>query len=121
MTDKRKPYKTFAREFKIEAVRLMETSERSSTELAMELGIRRNQLYKWNEQLAKHRGSSLAIIHATIISPLKLAYRATHRCKMHPKTLQSPSCAKRFNMHTVQWWANLSLHHPTYEVVIEQA
>jgi transposase len=52
MTDKRKPYKTFTREFKIEAVRLMETSERSSTELAMELGVRRNQLYKWKEQLA---------------------------------------------------------------------
>ncbi|MDP3743727.1 MAG: transposase [Methylotenera sp.] len=51
MTDKRKPYKTYTREFKIEAVRLMETSERSSTELAMELGIRRNQLYKWKEQL----------------------------------------------------------------------
>lgn len=51
MIDKRKPYKTYTREFKIEAVRLMETSERSSTELAMELGIRRNQLYKWKEQL----------------------------------------------------------------------
>lgn len=50
MTDKRKPYKTYTREFKIEAVRLMETSERSSTELAMELGIRRNQLYKWKEE-----------------------------------------------------------------------
>lgn len=52
MTNKRKPYKTFNREFKIEAVRLMEISERSSTEIAMELGIRRNQLYKWKEHLA---------------------------------------------------------------------
>lgn len=31
----------------------METSHRSPTEIAMELGIRRNQLYKWKEQLAK--------------------------------------------------------------------
>jgi len=52
MTDQRKPYKTFTREFKIEAVRLMETSERSPTEIAMELGVRRNQLYKWKEQLS---------------------------------------------------------------------
>ena len=49
----RKPYKTYAREFKQEAVRLMETTNRPATEVAMELGIRRNQLYKWKEQLAK--------------------------------------------------------------------
>lgn len=51
MTSKRKPYKTYTREFKLEALRLMEVSERSSAEIAMELGIRRNQLYKWKEQL----------------------------------------------------------------------
>jgi transposase len=49
----RKSYKTFTREFKQEAVRLMETTNRPATEVAMELGIRRNQLYKWKEQLAK--------------------------------------------------------------------
>jgi len=53
MSNKRKSYKTFTREFKLEAVRLMETSDRPSSEIAMELGIRRNQLYKWKEQLAK--------------------------------------------------------------------
>lgn len=52
MTNKRKPYKTYTREFKIEAVRLMEESGRPPAEIAMELGIRRNQLYKWKEQLA---------------------------------------------------------------------
>lgn len=31
----------------------METSERPSSEIARELGIRRNQLYKWRDQLAK--------------------------------------------------------------------
>jgi len=48
----RKPYKTYTREFKQEAVRLMETTDRSAAEVAMELGIRRNQLYKWKQQLA---------------------------------------------------------------------
>ena len=52
MTTKRKPYKTYTREFKLEAIRLMESSDRPSSEIAMELGIRRNQLYKWKEQLA---------------------------------------------------------------------
>jgi transposase len=51
MTDKRKPYITYTKEFKIEAVRLMTESGKPSSELAAELGIRRNQLYKWKEQL----------------------------------------------------------------------
>lgn len=51
MTRKRKPYKTYTKEFKQEAVRLMEASGKPAAEIAMELGIRRNQLYKWKEQL----------------------------------------------------------------------
>jgi transposase len=54
MVKKRKPYQTFTKEFKLEAVRLMETSQRPPAEIAMELGIRRNQLYKWKDQLAEH-------------------------------------------------------------------
>jgi transposase len=51
MTRKRKPYKTYTKEFKQEAIRLMEESGRPAAEIAMELGIRRNQLYKWKAQL----------------------------------------------------------------------
>lgn len=51
MVNKRKPYKQYSKEFKLEALRMMENSERSSAEIANELGIRRNQLYKWKEQL----------------------------------------------------------------------
>ncbi len=53
MTKKRKPYKTYTKEFKLEAIRLMEASGRPPAEIAMQLGIRRNQLYKWKEQLAR--------------------------------------------------------------------
>lgn len=53
MSNKRKPYKTYTREFKLEAIRLMEESGRPAAEIAMELGIRRNQLYKWKEQLTQ--------------------------------------------------------------------
>ena len=53
MTSKRKPYKTYTKEFKLEALRLMEESERPASEIAMQLGIRRNQLYKWKEQMKK--------------------------------------------------------------------
>ena len=42
---------TFPKSFKQEAVRLLEHSGRPAAEIARELGIRRNQLYKWQEQM----------------------------------------------------------------------
>ena len=45
--------KSFSPEFKREAVRLMESSGKLPTDLARELGIPRNRLYKWKEQLEK--------------------------------------------------------------------
>ncbi|MBL4763213.1 MAG: transposase [Gammaproteobacteria bacterium] len=47
----RKPYKIYPKAFKLEALRLMDESQRPASEIARELGIRRNQLYKWKEQL----------------------------------------------------------------------
>ncbi|MET0102947.1 MAG: transposase [Sedimenticola sp.] len=46
MTKKRRPYKTYPVDFKLEAVKMMEESDRPATEIARELGLRRNQLYK---------------------------------------------------------------------------
>jgi transposase len=40
-----------AKEFKLEAVRQLELGQKSATQLALELGIRRNQLHKWQAQL----------------------------------------------------------------------
>ena len=51
---KRKPYETYTKEFKLEAIRLMNTSDRPASEIAMQLGIRRNQLYKWKDQMSKN-------------------------------------------------------------------
>lgn len=45
--------KSFSAEFKREAVRMMESSGKLPSELARELGIPRNRLYKWKEQLAR--------------------------------------------------------------------
>ncbi|MBI4938312.1 MAG: transposase [Nitrosomonadales bacterium] len=41
----------FSREFKLEAVRLLERGEKPATQLAAELGIPRNRLYKWQKDL----------------------------------------------------------------------
>lgn len=53
MSSNRKPYNTYTKEFKLEALRLMEQSDRPASAIAMQLGIRRNQLYKWKEQMEK--------------------------------------------------------------------
>lgn len=45
--------RTFSKEFKLEAVRLLEQGDKSPNEIAMDLGIRRNMLYKWQEQINK--------------------------------------------------------------------
>ena len=48
MTTKRK---TFSKAFKEEAVRLLEQGDSTPADIARELGIKRNQIYKWQEQL----------------------------------------------------------------------
>ncbi len=42
--------KQFTPEFKREAVQLLESGSRPASALARELGIRRNQLYKWQRE-----------------------------------------------------------------------
>ena len=43
----------FTAEFKREAVRLLDAGERPASEVAIDLGIRRNQLYKWKTDLVR--------------------------------------------------------------------
>jgi transposase len=43
--------KIYTSEFKREAVGLLQKGDRPAVEIARELGIKRNQLYKWQEQL----------------------------------------------------------------------
>lgn len=41
----------YSREFKLEAVRLLELGQKPAAQLALELGIRRGLLYKWQRDL----------------------------------------------------------------------
>jgi transposase len=41
----------FTKEFKFEAIRLLDRGEKPAAQLALELGVARNQLYKWQAQL----------------------------------------------------------------------
>jgi transposase len=42
--------KRFTPEFKREAVRMLQSSDKAPADIARDLGIHRNQLYKWKEQ-----------------------------------------------------------------------
>ena len=54
MAEKRR---TYTREFKIEALRLLETSGKSGAAIEDDLGIGRGQVYRWRRQLAEENGS----------------------------------------------------------------
>jgi transposase len=56
MTTTRKPYNTYTKEFKLEALLMMAKSNRAASEISMKPGIRRNQLYQWKEQMTKKDG-----------------------------------------------------------------
>jgi transposase len=44
----------YSREFKLEAVRLLEAGQKPAAELARELGVPRNKLSRWQKEIAKH-------------------------------------------------------------------
>jgi transposase len=48
--------KKYTREFKVEAVRLLETSGRNGHEIEKDLGIGSGQVYRWRKQLAAEGG-----------------------------------------------------------------
>jgi transposase len=47
-----KEQRTFTREFKVEAVRLVQSSKKSQTQIARDLGIADSTLHHWCKQLA---------------------------------------------------------------------
>ena len=46
--------RTFSKSFKAEAVRLLEQGSKPASDLARELGLPRNRLYKWQAQTRAH-------------------------------------------------------------------
>jgi len=47
----KKTYKRYSKEFKLEAIRLAEEPGKVASQVARELGLRVNQIYKWKKQL----------------------------------------------------------------------
>lgn len=47
----KKKYTQYTKSFKLEAIRLAEESDKPVAQIARELGIRQNQIYKWKKSL----------------------------------------------------------------------
>lgn len=47
----KRPYASYTKQFKLEAIRLANESDKPVTQVARELGLRVNQIYKWKQQL----------------------------------------------------------------------
>lgn len=48
----------YSKEFKLAAIKLLQAGQKPGTQIALELGIRRNLLYKWAETLEQHGGNT---------------------------------------------------------------
>lgn len=53
----------FSKEFKLTVVKLLQAGQKPATQLALELGIRRNLLYKWAETINNHSGDSESVFN----------------------------------------------------------
>jgi transposase len=49
---------TYSPEFKREAVRLLEQCDKETSQLARELGVARNKLYLWKDEIDRHGDSA---------------------------------------------------------------
>ena len=76
-----------SKEFKLEAVRLLEHGQKPATQLALELGIRRNQLYKWHT-----KGVSFISIHPPV-THRSICLRSIPNGKKFPGILQKTDVA----------------------------
>ena len=56
----KRAYKAYTKEFKVEAIRLAAESDKPVTQVARELGVRVNQIYKWRKQLEEKQDSAFS-------------------------------------------------------------
>lgn len=68
-------YTAFTKEFKLEALRLAKQPNTCIAQLARDLGIRRNMIYKWRLQLEKKQDNAFK---RTATDDSTLHHKATH-------------------------------------------
>ena len=58
---------TYPEEFKIEAVRLLESTGQSVSEVSIRLGINEKALYRWRQKYGRHTASSQPVSRSTAV------------------------------------------------------
>jgi len=53
-------YQRYTQEFKLEAIRLMSEAEKPVAQIARELGVRVNQIYKWKKQVEEKSSNAFS-------------------------------------------------------------
>jgi len=53
-------YQRYTQEFKLEAIRLMSEAEKPVAQIARQLGIRVNQIYKWKKQVEEKSSNAFS-------------------------------------------------------------
>jgi transposase len=60
----------FSKQFKLAAIGLLKQGQKPATQITLELGIRRNQLYKWAAELEEKAGDEQAAFNGQGRKPL---------------------------------------------------
>ena len=60
----KRQYRKYSKEFKLEAIRLAGESDKPVTQVARELDLRVNQIYKWRKQLEEKQDDAFSGKHA---------------------------------------------------------
>jgi transposase len=71
----KRQYTAFTKEFKLEALRLVEQPNTCIAKLARDLGIRRNMIYKWRVELATKQDKAFKRTADKVSTP---HHKATH-------------------------------------------
>ncbi len=61
----------FSKEFKLAAVALLKQGQKPAAQIALELGVARNQLYKWTDELEAKAGDVQAAFNGTGRKPME--------------------------------------------------
>jgi transposase len=99
----KRAYKIYSKEFKIEAVRLASESDKPVTQVARELGLRVNQIYKWRKELKEKQDRAFSGKRVTQdkdaeIRRLKKALTASQE---ENEALKNRLCSSRSTRHEI--------------------
>lgn len=91
----------FTREFKLLAVERLKRKEMTGEQLAAELGIRRNQLYKWSKEV-ESKGTEAAFRKGALRKPGSQESELARLRRQLARSQEEVAILKKFNAYLAQ-------------------